>query len=318
MLTLFSTPKPFLGHIGVIQRNALKSWKLLDANAEVILFGNEEGAAEACEELGLRHEPQVARSTQGAVRADSLFATAQAMAQRELLCYLNCDIVITAEFAGALRRVSAWQSRFLMVGRRWDTEVTEPIDFSAGDWQEKLLAKARKDGIQRFYHNVDYFAFPRGFYTAIPELVVGRVWWDHWMVWQALNSGAAVVDASDVVCAVHQNHDYEHVPQGWDTVAKDEDARRNLVLAGGHAHLRTIEDATFRFTATGIVPNRFAWLAPAKRRWRSAGKAVGGTMRTRVWHPFLDVTRKVRHAMGLKHDKVPAVLRSKERRHWMD
>jgi len=61
MLTLFSTPKPFHGHIGVIQRNALKSWTVLHPDVEVILFGDDEGAADACRELGLRHEPYVER-----------------------------------------------------------------------------------------------------------------------------------------------------------------------------------------------------------------------------------------------------------------
>ena len=36
MLTLFTTPKPFYGHIDVIQRNALKSWTLAAPQAEVI------------------------------------------------------------------------------------------------------------------------------------------------------------------------------------------------------------------------------------------------------------------------------------------
>ena len=41
MITFFTTAKPFVGHSGVIQRNALKSWMLVHPFAEVILFGNE-------------------------------------------------------------------------------------------------------------------------------------------------------------------------------------------------------------------------------------------------------------------------------------
>jgi hypothetical protein len=43
MLTLFTTAKPFEGHSGVIQRNALKSWKRLHPDVEVILFGDDAG-----------------------------------------------------------------------------------------------------------------------------------------------------------------------------------------------------------------------------------------------------------------------------------
>jgi hypothetical protein len=41
MITFFTTPKPFRGHIGVIQRNAIESWKRIHPSAEVILFGDE-------------------------------------------------------------------------------------------------------------------------------------------------------------------------------------------------------------------------------------------------------------------------------------
>jgi hypothetical protein len=51
MLTLFTTAKPFEGHSGVIQRNALKSWKLLHPDIEIILFGDDAGGAELAREL---------------------------------------------------------------------------------------------------------------------------------------------------------------------------------------------------------------------------------------------------------------------------
>jgi hypothetical protein len=138
------------------------------------------------------------------------------------------------------------------------------------------------------------------------------------MIWEALRQNAAMVDASEVVCAVHQNHDYSHVPEGWKSVSGDEDAQRNFELAGGRAHLRTIEDATYRLTARGVKANRFYWIVPAKRRWRSVSRKVWGTLRTKVWHPMLDATRPLRHAMGLKQESVPPGLRNRKKRHWMD
>ena len=62
MITIFTTAKPFTGHSGVIQRNALKSWKELHADAEVILFGDEEGAAEAARDAGARYVAGVERA----------------------------------------------------------------------------------------------------------------------------------------------------------------------------------------------------------------------------------------------------------------
>src|SRR5690242_10812691 len=59
MLTVFATPKPFRGHIAVIQRNAIRSWTLLRPACEIILLGDEEGIADTAAEFGLPPFPFV-------------------------------------------------------------------------------------------------------------------------------------------------------------------------------------------------------------------------------------------------------------------
>ena len=174
------------------------------------------------------------------------------------------------------------------------------------------------EGYQRFYHNIDYFVFARRFYAEIPPLVIGRVGWDHWLVGRAYAKGTAIVDASDVVHAVHQNHDYGYHPQGMHGVWEDAEARANAELAGRDQVARTIEDAPYRLTAEGIKKNALHWLAPGRRRVREIRKAVGARVRTGVWHPLLDVTRPLRAALGLRQGAVPKALRSRKRVHWMD
>src|SRR5215472_16468615 len=100
MLTLFATAKAFEGHSGIIQRNALKSWTLLHPDVEVILFGDDKGTAEIAAELGLRHEPYVERNELGTKRLDSMFGQAQKIARNDILCYVNCDIVILPSDGG--------------------------------------------------------------------------------------------------------------------------------------------------------------------------------------------------------------------------
>jgi hypothetical protein len=81
MLTFCTTAKPFHGHDGIIQRNAITSWTLLHPGVEVILFGNEEGAADAANEFGLRHEPHVERNEFATKRLDFMHCKAQAIAR---------------------------------------------------------------------------------------------------------------------------------------------------------------------------------------------------------------------------------------------
>ena len=138
MLTLFSTAKPFRGHSNVIQRNALKSWSLLGPGVEVILFGDEEGAAEVCRELGIRHEPLVLRNENGTKYLNHIFDRACEIAGHKILCYANCDIMLAPDFLAALEVTSKTFGEFLLIGRRWDTDITAPWDFSEADWGHKL------------------------------------------------------------------------------------------------------------------------------------------------------------------------------------
>ena len=314
MLTLFSTPKPFRGHVSIVQRNALESWRRLDADAEIILFGDDEGAAEVCRELGLRHEPEVVRSEFGTKRLDWIFGRAQELARHEVLCYVNCDIILTRDFRLALERLLRWRSRFLLVGRRWDTDITEPLDFSRPDWETRVVARARSEGTQRFYNCVDYFAFARGTYTDLPPLVIGRNAWDHFLVGRARQLGVPIVNASDVVCAVHQNHDYAYHPQGIAGVGQDEEGQRNVRLAGGVRHLMSIEDAEFRLTPRGVQAVLFYRLAPLKRRVRKITNRIRTYSRVHVWHPFLNATRATRHWLGLRRESLPGFLKHRKPR----
>lgn len=292
MLTIFTTPKPFRGHINVIQRNALKSWTLLHPDVEVILFGEEEGAAEAAHDLGIRHEPRVERNEFGTNLLNSMFGKAHDIARHDILCYVNCDIILTDDFLRAVECVRSRHPKFLMVGRRWDTPITSPLDFSDPGWAEKVRSFALSANVQREPWWIDYFVFSRGLYGRnLPAFAVGRARWDNWMVWKALDSRLPVVDASPVVVAVHQNHDYNHLPQGKTAVWDGEESQRNMRLAGGWAHQRVISDATLIFLANGLRRNRARYLSALRRLYYTKGGP---------WVLLLHVTRPVRSVLGLR------------------
>lgn len=253
MLTFFSTGKPFKGHDAIIQRNALKSWKLLHPDVEVILFGNDEGTADVCTELGLRHEPHVERHESGMKYLNYMFERAQKIARHDYLCYSNCDIVLLSDLRDAFEKARAWRREFLLVAQRWDTGVTEALDFSDPRWAVTLRHAAVETGNLQVPDFIDFFLFPRGLYDKVPPLVVGRSYWDHWLVWKARNRGAAVVDASRVVVPIHQNHDYGYHPQGKQGTNEDELARRNMALAENGKHLCSMLDSTHRFTRSGAI-----------------------------------------------------------------
>ncbi len=300
MITFFTTPKPFLGHIGIIQRNAIESWKRVHPQAEVILFGDEEGAAEAAHELGIRHVPDVKRNPHGTKFLSPIFDGAQELARHSCLCYINCDIILLSDFRASTERVVKLGGKFLMAGRRWDTDITAPVNFQSADWESNLRRLANEANQQRPPQWIDYFAFSRGLYLKnTPPFVIGRPGWDNWLVWHARHSGARVVDATAVVQAVHQNHDYSYHPDGAAGVWQGEEAKQNYALLQNGRCFATMENATHRLTADGLRPNYRHWAVQAKR------KVVA--LRSAVWFGFLKVTRPLRHAVGLRQGYVPKV-----------
>ena len=300
MLTFFTTAKPFKGHNGIIQRNALKSWTLVHPDAEVILFGNDEGAAGVAKELRIRHEPHTEKNEAGANQMDYMFARAQAIARHDVLCYSNCDIIFMNDFCAAVERVLAARKEFLMVGRRWDTEISAPCDFNNPDWPNRIREHALQTNQQRAADWIDYFVFSRGLFVDLPPLVVGRVFWDNWTIWKALDMKKTVVDASLVVTAVHQNHDYRHHPQGKSGVWHGEEAAANYRLTGGWKRLRTTADAKEVLLVDGLKPNTARHWTALKRYVRQAGRFALYNIAQPIWFFLLGITRPIRNALGLR------------------
>lgn len=301
MITFFSTPKPFRGHIGVIQRNAIRSWKLTHREAEVILFGNEEGAAGAARELGARHETEVERNSLGTPLLSSLFGRADRLARHDRLCFLNADILLTDDFLDASKKLTQTREKSLMVGHRCDLDITEPVDFSKPDWTEGLRSAARERGKLRPAQWIDYFVFPRGLLAQqVPPFAVGRPGYDNWLLWKVRSMGVPVVDATQVVMAIHQNHDYSHHPGGQSGLWQDVEARQNYALLG-KGHFATIDNATHLLTPNGLRYNYYHWVAKTKRGTTSAAYAA--------WFGLLDVTRPLRRVLGLRQRHSPEAPR---------
>ena len=107
MLSMFALPKPFKGHIGVIQRNAIASWARLPSKPEIILFGDEEGTAQAARDLGVHHEPNIPRHEFDTPLMSGVFERGYAMTDSPMICYINSDIILLGDFLGAVRQVRA-------------------------------------------------------------------------------------------------------------------------------------------------------------------------------------------------------------------
>jgi hypothetical protein len=253
MLTIFCTAKPFLGHFKVIQENALRSWRSLQPQPEILLMGDGPGYSEAAQSLGLRQIKRVTCNERGLPLISSMFETAQLTASNNILCYLDADIILTHDFIPAVEVVAGRFDRFMMVGPSAVAEVRQPLDFSSAGWTAEVLTAAA--GLRRTHGSwwgMDYFVFPRGTFPTLPPFVVGRPGWDNWLVYHARSRKLPVVDASAAVTAIHQDHDYSNHPLGHDEVWRGADALANDALVGGGRRLFSVCDATHLLTRRGV------------------------------------------------------------------
>ena len=231
-LTLFALPKPFEGHTAIIQRNAIRSWARLDPKPQIILVGDESGVREMAAEVGAQHIPHIERTEFGTPLVNKLFESAEAQASHDIVAYVNADIVLFQDFVEGVRKVRTDLSSFLLIGQRWDLAVLDEIDFDRPDWQGILQRQMESHAMLHAECGLDYFVYPKGLYPEIPAFAIGRTAWDNWLVMTPHRLGVPVVDGTEFITAVHQDHAYGHVAGGRGEIWNGTEAMRNKALAG--------------------------------------------------------------------------------------
>jgi hypothetical protein len=291
MITIATNPKPFIGHFGVIQKNAIHSWLALRPKPQVILFGNEQGTGAIASELGLEHVPNPACNEYGTPLLSDIIETTRQRSANGLLCYINADIVLLPEWAGALQTVTQHMSRFLVVARRLNVNVTEPINFE--EWNESQRQKVFAGAGAGTNHSIDVFVFPRETYRDVPPFSIGRPYFDLWFIKAARVNGLPVIDVTRVAQAIHQNHDYSHVKGGLDWVLGGREAQRNLALYGEKLYAFTLLDATHDLTPEGRIRRIFLRKPVFKTKYF-------------IWDTFINRTFTLRKRLGLHRHPRPA------------
>jgi hypothetical protein len=257
-ITIFSCPKPFASAaITRIQHNALRSWKELGPEVEVMLAGNEEGVAEAAQQYKLQHLPQIRQNRLGTFLLSSVFAEVRQRSEAPLLAYVNADLILMNDFLESAFCVSGQVGRFVIVGRRWDLDLHTPLSFGEG-WEDDLRREVLRRGRLHSPNGSDYFVFPRACFPSLPDFAVGRSAWDNWMIYHARKEGYPVVDASRSICAIHQSHDYGHLPGGRSHHGMPE-SLWNVELAGGRHRIFYLGDADYVLEKRSLRRRRFSW-----------------------------------------------------------
>ena len=170
---------------------------------------------------------------------------------------MNTDIILPAAFIRSVERVA--MPNFLMVGQRVGIEIDVDLDFADPATRRGLEREILERGVLHPCFGSDYFVFPKGALGRLPPFAVGRPYWDNWMIFRARELRIPVVDASERVLVVHQNHAYGHVPQSTGDLWEGPEADRNLGMMSTSARYFTPKHATWHLTADGRLAKRHWW-----------------------------------------------------------
>jgi len=257
MLTIFTIPKPFSGHIDVIQKNAIMSWLSLTPACEVILYGDEPGIGDVAQELSIRHVPDIRKNEYGTPFLDDVFNHAQRIARHDIICYCNADIIFFNDIIEAVKKISVRD--YLMIGERWDVDVTTPLEFSRENWAQDFFTFARSHHTVLNFPGMDYFIFPRGMLQDMLPFTVGRRGWDNWLIFHVRKRKIPVIDATGVLNAIHQNHSYTHIPKKEGSRWDGPESRSNLRLVQNRQiYLWELADSNWVLTQEGPQKKQFS------------------------------------------------------------
>lgn len=263
MITIFTIPKAFdQERIKAIQSNALQSWISLGNSCEIFLVGNDAGVGQAADEAGVGHVPDVAINEFGTPRLDSAFSLVRQKAKNDILMYINADIILFKDLLEALALLPPRE--FLAVGRRWDLDIKELIDFGDAGSEKDLRERIGKEAVLHAPSGIDYFIFRRESFKNLPEFAVGRVGWDNWMIREARRLGYPAIDCTKAVTAIHQNHDYPAYNK--DALRKtNPEAKKNYSFTKSAPYFFTIEDCNYELADSRLKKRRLYWLPFLKR-----------------------------------------------------
>lgn len=252
LITIFITPKGFdRDHIALIQRNAIRSWKALGSDVDILLIGDDPGVEENAKALGVRYIKDVKRNASGTPMLDDIFRIARDNSDSPLLAYVNADIILKPDFVEISRRILEKEKKFLLVGQRWDLDVRTDLDFPEG-WEAEFDKDLQARGRRHPAGGSDYFIYPREIFQEIPAFAIGRSGWDNWMFYEARYKGWKLINCSKAINIIHQDHDYAHLPNGLPHYRQPESAE-NVKAAGGKRTIFTLLDCNYEADEHGNV-----------------------------------------------------------------
>jgi hypothetical protein len=259
MITIFTIPKPFVGENIVNQKNAILSWKKSVKNSQIILWGDDMGVEDYAIYLKVEYGGNVPRNNFNTPFINEVFDKTKKIAKYEYLMYINSDIIVTDDLYKIISDVlEPFGKKFIVCGRRIDCNLKRELNFNE-NWIFDLKSNVLPSGIKHGNSGIDYFLYPKNLPILLKPFAVGRPGWDNWFLYHAKKNKICLIDASDTIKAIHQNH----IPA---YTYKSKETKENQNLLNGFIEVATIYHSDYILTPNGLKKTIFlrriiSWLS---------------------------------------------------------
>jgi hypothetical protein len=182
---------------------------------------------------------------------DGVFEKAINAAKNRIIMYTNADIIFLQSLLSAIDCVKKQFPNFLIIGRRLDLDI--PSTPNLGDLLQRNYNRGiGTGGTLHGISGLDYFVFTKDMDVSMPPFIVGRPRWDNNFVTLVKGRGYPIIDATEIITAIHQNHDFSHIEGGFHASRFGEEAEYNKRV-GGNIAVSTVIDATHQLLIGGIL-----------------------------------------------------------------
>ena len=190
----------------LVHNLTIRNWLLFHPFVIPVLFATEAPLAEKCRRQGWDVRPVIETAADGVPVLKNMFLDAMSNYNTMFYAYSNGDILYTNSLLETL--VSGLESFItldkpaMLVGKR--TNIDHVTNTEGSSWQN-IAVTAKRRGELFSARAEDYFITTPSYpWEDIPPLVIGRLWYDNWLVYNARKQGHLVIDATITLLAVHQ------------------------------------------------------------------------------------------------------------------
>ena len=190
----------------LVHNLTIRNWLLFHPFVIPVLFATEASLAEKCKRQGWDVRPVIETAADGVPVLKNMFLDAMSNYNTMFYAYSNGDILYTNSLLETL--VSGLESFItldkpaMLVGKR--TNIDHMTNTEGSSWQN-IAVTAELRGELFSARAEDYFITTPSYpWEDIPPLVIGRLWYDNWLVYNARKQGHLVIDATITLLAVHQ------------------------------------------------------------------------------------------------------------------